>query len=162
MPSPKRYPLEVLARHRDDAVQQCARELGLAQRQQNEAVEESRHRQTLLQDHLSNTQLTIDSEISRTLEGDANVGDLARLFAWQAGQKLEERQLSAQVQDAKEREDEVNEQLCATRQQLLESHRDAEVIHKHREKFEMLQRKAREQFEEEEANEASYTRKLKG
>lgn len=162
MPLRKRYPLEVLVRHREDAVQERALELGRSRRVHSDAIADRDQKREALQDHLEQTKASSTEEIERTLEGSSQVEDLARLFAWQVGRKIAAEEMGAQVRSSETRVQKTGEEVEAGREKLLESHKEAEVIHRHREGFEKHHRKLDEQFEEEEANETSYTRQMKG
>jgi len=162
MPLRKGYPLQALDRHRNDIVQDRARELGLAQEKLGATMLNHALKQRELQEHLNQTRDQSNAEFDRAIEDQATVDDLGRLFAWQAGQRLVAKTLSAQVQEAEERKLQAQRDVDRSRQQLLESHKEAEVVRRHREDFEKHRRSLEEQFEEEEANEASYTLRRKG
>jgi hypothetical protein len=153
MPTPK-YPLESLARLRDDEVERAGRGLASAAatrdaaQRKRQLAEEGRDR------HEAGVSSVRASELGALGRGDLRVADLVQAESWGVAIAAERRRLAAEARQSEAEEKSALEGVRKAQAQVVSTRADAELIVRHRARWADAQKKAHEAADEEASFEA--------
>ncbi len=149
-----KYPLEDLARVREEQAAQGARELAEAQRARGASEEARRQAESRLAGHRRGKVAMMDRE-RRSLEGGELRGaDLAQGAAWRSAADEEGRRLEQEVERARAAEAQAALAEDRARARAADGRARAEVLVTHRERWAASERAATERRDEDASLEA--------
>ena len=144
MATSKRYPLELLLRQREEAVDERVRVL----LERVEAVREAEVvRGLAVRDRLEHEEISVRQkrvEVDRLVAGEAVVGDLGCLDAWRVVQAERALQLVRAEEEAVGRECRARQREDDARGALADARAGVRVMERHRDRFWMEERRAEE------------------
>jgi hypothetical protein len=153
--SPKKYPLDPLAKLRHRQVDAQARELAKAvgTRQDAERTREGAEDTRARAD--AGARAVRDEERKALEDGTLRAGDLHRAQAWELGVELERRRLTDQVNAAVQNEHRAQEAEDEAQRNLAAREAGAEVVDEDKARF-VAREKARDLAKEEEASQEAH------
>jgi hypothetical protein len=154
MRAPK-YPLEPLAKLRDQRVDDAERDLAGAVGARERAEGERSRAEQRARAHAEQARVLREAEAAALGRGELTVADLERLGAWERGVAADGETLARAVAERRAAEDGARDGERKAMEQVAARMADARVVERDRERWEDGDRKRAEAKEEEAAEEAA-------
>lgn len=161
MPTRKPYPLDAVLRHREQRLEDRARELSVAAREAETASQKRASAEHARERHAAQVRELEQQEQQHLSDGHLQVDDLLRLQAWQIAQSEVARSHSQRLVQAEEAARLALQKQQQSRQQLAGAQGDAELSRRHRDAFEARERTREQECAEQDADEAYNARRSK-
>ena len=150
----RKYPLDPLAKLREQHVDDATRELAAAVRTREAAEQRTRAAATEKERAEERARAVREAERTKLEQGELKVADLQRADAWAIAAAEEKRRLEEHVERAREAETHARTGEGQRRAEVATTKADADVVNKDRAKWTERERKDALVREEEEAGEA--------
>ena len=153
-----KYPLEVLERLRKAGVDTSRSEYATRLEQAVQARRRLQSAEQRVQDEREQRKQTVRQEFERAVADGASAADFLALRGYAEGSRLRQHQLAQQAAGEKRNTEASEKQAGAAHQKLVHAQTECRVIEKHREAFDLQERRKAETLQDDDAQDIQASR----